>query len=212
MEIVGFLFDFIMHIDKHLAAYSLEYGVWLYGILFLIIFSETGFVVTPFLPGDSLLFAAGALCPSGAMNIWILMILLIVAAFLGNLLNYTIGKFVGPSIMEKEKIPLIRRDYILKAKEFYEKHGTKALVLSRFVPIVRTFVPFVAGIAQMNTARFIWWTFFSALIWVIPICAAGFFFGELPFVKKNFSMVVLAIIFMSILPGIIAFLKGRNRK
>lgn len=211
MELIKTLFDFIMHIDKHLAEYSVQYGVWLYGILFFIIFAETGFVVTPFLPGDSLLFAAGALCPSGALNIWVLIILLIIAAFIGNLINYSIGKKVGPAILEQEKIPFIKKEYIVRAKEFYELHGTKALVLSRFIPIVRTFVPFVAGIAQMNTAKFILWTLLSAIIWVAPISFAGYFFGELPFVKKNFSVVVLAIIFISILPGIIAYINEKRK-
>lgn len=211
MEFIQTLFDFIMHIDKHLALYSVQYGVWLYGILFFIIFAETGFVVTPFLPGDSLLFAAGALCPSGALNIWMLMLILIVAAFIGNLINYAIGKKVGPGILEQEKIPFIKKEYILRAKEFYELHGTKALVLSRFVPIVRTFVPFVAGIAQMNTAKFVLWTLLSAIIWVVPISFAGYFFGELPVVKNNFSAVVLAIVFISILPGIIAFINQKRK-
>ena len=197
MDFIKFAFDFIIHIDKHLAEYSMQYGTWLYGILFAIIFAETGFVITPFLPGDSLLFAAGALCPSGALNIWMLVLLLIIAAFIGNLVNYFVGKKIGPSILEKEKIPFIKKEYILKAKEFYDKHGTKALVMSRFIPIVRTFVPFVAGIAQMNTASFILWTFFSAIIWVIPIAFAGYFFGELPIVKNNFSLVEMN------LPGLV---------
>lgn len=210
MDLALQLFDFIMHIDKHLAMYSAQYGVWLYGILFLIIFSETGFVVTPFLPGDSLLFAAGALCPSGALQFWVLTVLLILAAFLGNMVNFFVGRALGPNILEKEKIPFVKKEYILKATAFYEKHGTKAVVLSRFVPIVRTFVPFVAGIANMNRGKYTWWTFASALLWVLPICGAGVLFGELPIVKNNFSLVVLFIIFLSILPGIITFLKGRS--
>jgi membrane-associated protein len=205
------IINFVLHIDKHLLEYAHTYGHLLYWILFAIIFMETGFVVTPFLPGDSLLFAAGALCPMGYLNVWALMGLLIIAAFLGNVVNFLIGKKLGPALLEKEKIPFIKKEYILKAKEFYETHGTKAVVMSRFIPIVRTFVPFVAGIAQMNTARFVLWTFLSALIWVIPITAAGYFFGNIPIVKNNFSIVVLGIIFVSILPGIIAYVREKSK-
>lgn len=211
MDFLKMLFDFVMHIDKHLLEYSVQYGQWLYGILFFIIFAETGFVVTPFLPGDSLLFAAGALCPIGALNVWVLISLLIAAAILGNTINFFIGKKLGPAFLEKEKIPFIKKEYILKAQEFYAKHGTKALVISRFIPIVRTFVPFIAGIAKMNTAKFVLWTALSAFIWVIPITFAGYFFGNIPIVKNNFSIVVLGIIFVSILPGIIAIAREKMK-
>lgn len=211
MDLVKLLFDSIMHIDKQLLVYSAEYGVWLYGILFFIIFAETGFVVTPFLPGDSLLFAAGALCPMGNLNIWVLICLLVSAAIIGNTVNFLIGKKLGPAFLEKEKIPFIKKEYVVKAQEFYALHGTKALVISRFIPIVRTFVPFIAGIAKMNTSKFFMWTALSALIWVIPILFAGYFFGNIPIVKNNFSIVVLGIIFVSILPGIIAIAKEKMK-
>jgi membrane-associated protein len=196
-----------------------DYGMWVYAILFVIIFCETGLVVTPFLPGDSLLFAAGALCTLGgadgaSLNIALIVPLLIVAAVLGDAVNYSIGHMVGPGFLEKEKIRFIKKSHLEKTQRFYEKYGGKTIILARFVPIVRTFAPFVAGIGRMSYRRFAAFNIIGAIAWVLICVFAGFFFGELPFVKKNFELVVLGIIFVSVLPIAIemgkAWLDGRK--
>lgn len=203
-----FIIDFILHIDEHLAEIVQNYGFWTLLILFLIIFCETGLVVTPFLPGDSLLFAAGALAAQvpQSLPIWLMIAILIVAAILGDSVNYFIGKTAGYRILSMKR-PLIRQSHIDKTHQFYEKHGGKTIILARFVPIVRTFAPFVAGLGQMSYKTFFSYNVVGGLLWVIPITLAGYFFGGIPIIKNNFSVVVLLIIFVSILPAIIAAMR-----
>jgi membrane-associated protein len=211
MELVKGLVDLVLHLDKHLDALVAQYGPWIYGILFLIVFAETGLVVTPFLPGDSLLFAAGALAarPDG-LNPWILVLVLAGAAIIGDSANYWIGHVLGDTI--QQRFPrIVKPEYIRKTHEFYERYGGKTIIIARFVPIVRTFAPFVAGVGRMTYSRFMMFNVVGALLWVGLLVPAGYFFGNLPIVRENFSLVVLAIIFLSILPGILEFLKERNR-
>lgn len=207
-----FIFDFILHIDEHLVDLMNQYGTLIYVILFLIVFCETGLVVTPFLPGDSLLFAAGALAAAGNMNVWVLIIIFLAAAILGNTSNFLIGRYIGPRLFEQGKFKFINRDYLLRTQAFYAKHGGKAIIISRFIPIFRTFVPFVAGIGKMDTAKFSLYNISSGFLWVVPVTLAGYFFGNIPVVKNNFSLVVLLIIGISVLPAIIAAIREAMRK
>lgn len=202
------IIDFILHIDEHLENLVENYQFWTLAILFLIIFCETGLVVTPFLPGDSLLFAAGTMAAKYPQHlpIWLLIVVLIVAAILGDTVNYLVGATAGKRILAMKR-PIIRQSYIDKTHQFYEKHGGKTIILARFVPIVRTFAPFVAGLGQMPYSKFIFYNITGGLLWVIPLTLAGYFFGGLPIVKDNFSIVVLLIIFISILPAIYATLR-----
>lgn len=193
------MIDFFLHIDKNLVAMVASYGGWSYLILFLVIFMETGLVVTPFLPGDSLIFAAGAISTMGSLSIYWLTALLIMAAFLGDTVNYWIGHFVGPKAFEG-KSKLLKKEHLLKAQEFYEKHGGKAIVLARFVPIVRTFAPFVAGVGKMNYGKFLYFNVLGGVLWVGLFLFTGFFFGNLPVVKENFHNVIIVIILISVLP------------
>jgi membrane-associated protein len=211
MESIQFILDFILHIDKHLTEIISQYGTLTYLILFLIIFSETGFVVTPFLPGDSLLFAAGALAANEAngLNIHLMAGLLFAAAFLGNMLNYSIGRFIGPKVFEKD-YRFIRKDYLLRTHQFFEKHGGKTVIITRFAPILRTFAPFVAGVGYMTYSRFILFNLIGGLLWVLAFLYAGYFFGNVPLVKNNFSTVVIAIIVISLLPAVYAAIKSRT--
>jgi membrane-associated protein len=186
------------------------YGNMTYVILFCIIFAETGFVVTPFLPGDSLLFAAGAVCATTSLNVWTLIILLILAASLGNISNYFIGRTIGPVIFEKET-KWIRKDYLNRAHEFYERYGAMAVILSRFFPIIRTFAPFIAGVAMMGRRKFILYTSIGALLWVTPLTLLGFWFGNVPFVKKHFSAVIFGIIIISLIPALLPVLMSKWR-
>lgn len=211
MEIVKFLFEFILHIDKHLGEIIKNYGTLTYFILFFIIFAETGFVFTPFLPGDSLLFAAGVFASLGSFNILILLLILMLAAILGDTVNYWIGHFFGEKIVSNPKIP-INQEHIEKTNRFFEKHGGKTIILARFVPIVRTFAPFVAGAGQMSYGKFISYNIIGGIIWVSIFTLSGFFFGNIPFIKKNFSLVVIAIIFISIIPIIIELIKHKKTK
>jgi membrane-associated protein len=211
MEALKKLADMVLHLDKHLDGLVAQFGPWLYVILFLIIFCETGLVVTPFLPGDSLLFAVGALTarPEG-LNFWLLMPLLIVAAILGDSVNYWIGKMFGNTL--PARFPkLIKPQYLQKTHDFYERYGGKTIIIARFVPIVRTFAPFVAGIGKMTYSRFMSFNVSGALLWIGLLLPAGYFFGNLEIVRKNFSLVVLVIIFLSILPAVIEFLRERRR-
>lgn len=208
MELIQFFIDFVLHADQHLAFLLQNYGGWVYAILFLIIFCETGLVVTPFLPGDSLLFAAGAIiATTNSLNITLLCLILFVSAVLGNTSNYLIGTFIGPKIFEQEKIKFLKKDYLIKTQKFYEKQGGKAVVISRFLPIFRTFVPFVAGIGKMKWHKFMIYNILGAFFWVIPITFLGYALGENEWVKRNFSVVVLAIIFITVLPAVIGFAK-----
>jgi membrane-associated protein len=211
MEIIKFLIEFILHIDKHLGEIIKNYGTFTYLILFFIIFAETGFVFTPFLPGDSLLFAAGVFASLGSFNILILLGILMAAAILGDTLNYWIGHFFGEKIVRNPKIP-IKKDHIEKTNRFFEKHGGKTIVLARFVPIIRTFAPFVAGAGQMSYGKFIFYNIIGGILWVSIFTLAGFFFGNIPLVKKNFSLVVIVIILISLLPMIIEVVKNKKTK
>ncbi len=208
------LFDFILHIDSHLTQIIAAYGPWIYGVLFLIVFCETGLVVTPILPGDSLLFAAGALAARGELNPWLLFVLLLAAAVLGDAANYTIGNFVGPRIFTAEDRTsfwhrLLNRDHLMKAHAFYERHGGKAVVLGRFVPIARTFVPFVAGCGSMSYRQFALFNVAGALLWVSICLGAGLAFGKVPAVRDNFALVALGIVFISLLPILWGYLISR---
>lgn len=210
------IFGFILHVDEHLVTMICQYGNTTYGILFLIIFAETGLVVTPFLPGDSLIFAAGALaastsdCSTGgtaSFELWTLCLVLMVAAFVGNMTNFFIGRRLGPAVFNKDKSIFFKKEYLLKTQAFYEKHGAMAIILSRYLPIMRTFVPFVAGVGQMNVAKFTRYTLLSSVGWVVPVAVAGYCLGTIPFFKNNFELVVIIIILVSIVPTAIAFLK-----
>jgi membrane-associated protein len=208
--------DFILHSDKHLLDLVSAYGPWVYAVLFAIVFAETGFVVTPFLPGDSLLFAAGALAATGVLNPWAVVTLLIGAAFTGNAVNYAVGRAVGPRVFTASAgsglaSRLLNRDYLARAHAFFEQYGGKAVVLSRFVPIVRTFLPFVAGAAQMSAAAFALYNAAGAIGWVVLCVGAGVLFGNVPIVKQNFSLVALGIVAVSVLPMAIEFLKHSRR-
>ena len=199
MEIIKVVFDFILHIDVHLGAIILAYGLATYVILFAIIFVETGLVFVPFLPGDSLLFAAGAFAALGALNLWLLLVLMMIAAIAGDTLNYWIGHFFGQKLVDNPRVP-INKEHIDETQKFFDKHGGKTIILARFVPIVRTFAPFVAGIGRMKYTQFVSYNFVGGIAWVLVATLAGFFFGNIPFVKENFSLVVLGIVFVSIVP------------
>ena len=210
------MIDFILHFDKHLLELVGAYGSWVYALLFLIVFAETGFVVTPFLPGDSLLFATGALAATGALNPWVAAVLLAVAAFTGNAVNYTIGRIVGPRVFSASdgagiSHKLLNRQHLQRAHEFFEQYGGKAVVLSRFVPIVRTFLPFVAGAARMSPASFALYNLAGAVGWVGLCIGAGVLFGNVPIVKQNFSLVTIGIVIVSVLPMVIEYLRHRRR-
>jgi|SRR5688572_10177914 len=206
--------DFFLHLDKHLASIMLEYKGTTYFILCLIIFCETGLVATPFLPGDSLLFAAGMLTAStGILNIWLLIILLIASAILGDNVNYFVGRFVGEKIFEVKFLKrFIKREYLAKTHAFYEKHGGKTIIMARFVPIVRTFAPFAAGLGTMSYPRYITFCLAGAILWVTLLSLSGYYLGNIPVIKNNFEKVILLIIFVSILPILISALKSRMSK
>ena len=204
--------DFVLHFDTHLIEFVHDYGAWVYAILFTIVFAETGFVVTPFLPGDSLLFAAGAVCATGELSVTAMAALLVFAAFAGNTVNYAVGRYIGPRVFHSSH-RLLNKDYLDRAHAFFEHYGGKAIVLGRFVPIVRTFVPFVAGAAQMTTASFVLYNLVGAVAWVTLCLGAGWFFGNIPLVKNNFSLVTIGIVFVSVMPMIfelIAHRRGRR--
>lgn len=213
MEVVQFLIDFILHIDVHLAQLVADYGHWIYLILFLIVFCETGLVVTPFLPGDSLLFVAGALSavPGSALNIHIMVALLIGAAILGDTVNYAIGRRFGRALFRSETGWLLRRSHLEKTERFYQRHGGKTIILARFIPIVRTFAPFVAGMGDMTYRRFLLYNVTGAVVWVTLFSYAGFLVGDLPVVKDNLKLLIVIIIVVSILPGVIEFVRQRRQ-
>ena len=210
MEFIKLALDFFLHLDKHLADLLTQYGTLTYGILFLIIFVETGLIVMPLLPGDSLLFAAGALAAAtGKLDIAIIIPLLIVAALLGDNVNYFVGKFLSKQIKERERILFFKRQYITETEAFYEKHGGKTVIMARFVPIVRTIAPFVAGAGSMSYSRYITFCITGAVLWVAGITTMGYLFGQVEFVKKNFEFVVLGIIFVSVLPIVWQLVKAK---
>lgn len=206
---IGTVIDFILHIDQHLTALSAQYGMWIYAILFLIIFCETGLVATPFLPGDSLLFAAGGIAAVGGMNIHIMVLILLVAAILGDAVNFMIGKYFGAKLFSNPNSKIFRRAYLEKTHAFYEKHGGKTIIIARFVPIVRTFAPFVAGMGDMHYGRFIRYNIIGALAWVLLFSYLGYFFANIPLVKNNLGLVLGAIIVISILPAIIEIVRAK---
>lgn len=210
MEFVKSLIDILLHLDVHLDLVIRSYGFWTYGILFLIIFLETGLVVTPFLPGDSLLFAAGTFAALGSLDVVWLIILLSIAAVAGDTANYWIGHASGPKVFSKEKSRLFNKEYLHRTHQFYEKYGGKTIIIARFVPIVRTFAPFVAGIGSMTYGRFIAYNIVGGMGWVVLLVLGGYFFGNIPVIKRNFSLAIAAIIIISILPGIIEFLRHRK--
>jgi membrane-associated protein len=210
MDALLFFIDFILHLDKHLTQIIQNFGVWTYLILFLIVFFETGLVVTPILPGDSLLFAVGAFAAVGTLDLRWLFLVLTGAAIIGDSVNYAIGKFVGPKVFKEEKSKFFKKEYLEKTKLFYEKHGNKTIVLARFVPIIRTFAPFVAGIGSMQYSLFLFYNILGAVLWVSLCLLAGYFFGNISIVKENFSIVVLLIVFISVLPVIFEIWKHRT--
>ena len=212
MELIGGFVDLFMHLDRHLAAIVQDYGGWTYLILFLIVFCETGLVVTPLLPGDSLLFAAGALAAVTTLDVGWILLLLIVAAIAGDTVNYWIGHKVGPKIFQREDTRFLNREHLERTHRFYEKYGGKTIIIARFMPIIRTFAPFVAGIGAMEYHRFILYNVAGGLLWVSLFVFAGYFFGNIPAVADNFTYVIMAIIFVSILPAIIEFARQRLRK
>ena len=209
MEFLTSFIDIVLHLDKHLQVLIQNYGVWIYMILFLIIFCETGLVVTPFLPGDSLLFVSGALAATGNMHVHTLFLILVAASFLGDNTNYWIGRFFGPRVFSREGSLLLNPKHLERTQGFYDRHGGKTVVIARFVPIVRTFAPFVAGIGRMVYARFLMFAFCGALLWIGSLVYAGYFFGNIPWVKNNLSLVIVGIVILSIMPGIIEFLRRK---
>jgi len=205
MDLIKQLIEMVLHLDKHLGELVNYFGLWTYFVLFLIIFCETGLVVTPFLPGDSLLFAIGALSASNQFNIVAIVIVLTIAAIIGDTVNYHIGKYIGPKVFHKDNVRFLNKKHLIKTHEFYERHGGKTIIIARFMPIIRTFAPFVAGMGSMSYARFIVYNIVGGVMWVTLLVFAGYFFGNIPIVKKNFTLVIMAIIFISILPGFIAY-------
>ena len=213
MELIKTLIDFILHIDDHLVEIVSNYKTWTYLILFIIIFAETGLVVTPFLPGDSLLFATGAIVAKeeSNLNIVVMAILLIIAAILGDLVNYHVGKYIGPKAFSG-KIRFSKKEYLERTQAFYNKHGGKTIIYARFIPIIRTFAPFVAGIGTMTYLRFATYNIVGGIVWVVSFLLLGFYFGGLPIIKENFTYVIFAIIILSIIPPVIELLRNRNKK
>jgi membrane-associated protein len=209
MEMINTLIDIVLHLDKHLDLIIRTYGGWTYAIFFFIIFLETGLVVTPFLPGDSLLFAIGTFAALGSLDVRWSIVCLSIAAIAGDTANYWIGNFTGPKVFAKEKSRFLNKEYLYRTHRFYEKYGGKTIILARFIPIIRTFAPFVAGIGTMTYGRFIVYNITGGIAWVAILVFGGYFFGNIPIVKQNFSIVIFVIIFISIMPGIIEFIRAR---
>ena len=203
--------DFFLHLDRHLSEVISRYGTWTHFILFLIVFCETGLVITPFLPGDSLLFAAGTFAALGALDLRLVVLLLIVAAIAGDTLNYWIGSYIGPKAFRSES-RFLKREYLDRTHAFYEKHGGKTIILARFVPIIRTFAPFVAGVGAMSYPKFLTYNVVGAILWVGLLVLGGYYFGNIPVVRENFSLVVLAIIFLSVLPIMVETVRARRSR
>ncbi|MDR2389769.1 MAG: DedA family protein [Tannerellaceae bacterium] len=214
MEYIQYIIDFILHIDVHLAELISLYGVWVYGILFVIIFCETGLVVTPFLPGDSLLFVAGALAslPANHINVHLIVLALILAAILGDAANYAVGRFFGEKLFSNPRSKIFRQSYLVKTHDFFEKYGGKTIILARFVPIIRTFAPFVAGMGRMSYRRFASFNVTGGIVWVALITYAGYFFGRMEFVQKNLEILLILIILISLLPGIVEVIRAKYFK
>ena len=211
MDFVRSVMDLFLHLDQHLNRIVTDYGIWTHLILFAIVFAETGLVVTPFLPGDSLLFAAGALAALGSLDLWLLVVLLIGAAILGDTVNYWVGAWIGPRAFSGN-VRFLRKDYLERTHAFYEKHGGKTIILARFVPIIRTFAPFVAGVGAMSYPKFITYNVVGAVLWVGIFVPLGYFFGNMPTVKENFSLVILAIIALSVMPIAVEAIRARRSR
>jgi len=212
VEFLSKIIDFIIHLDTHLSDLIQTYGLWTYLILFVVIFCETGLVVTPFLPGDSLIFAAGTFAARGDLKVGWLFLVLAAAAVIGDTVNYWIGKIIGPKIFHKEKTRFFKKEYLDRTHEFYEKYGAETIIIARFVPIIRTFAPFVAGIGRMTYLKFISYNVIGGVGWVAIFTFGGYFFGNIPFVKNNFSIVIIAIILISLVPAVLEFLKHRKKR
>ena len=214
MELIFHFTDFLIHLDRYLGSLLQDFGVWTYLVLFLVIFCETGLVVTPILPGDSLLFALGAFTANpylkGPLELEWLLITLIVAAILGDTVNYSIGKFLGPRVFHYEDSRFFRKEYLERAHRFYEKYGGKTIVIARFMPIIRTFAPFVAGIGRMTYVNFVFYNIAGGVLWIASFLMGGYYFGNIPKVKENFTFVLLAIVILSIMPGVIEYLRHRG--
>jgi len=212
MDLITTLIEYILHIDKHLFDLCTNYGVWVYAILFVVVFCETGLVITPFLPGDSLLFAVGSLAAINALDVWTASILLIAAAIIGDTVNYWIGHYVGPKVFHEEHSRFLNKEYLQRTHAFYEKHGGKTIIIARFLPIIRTFAPFVAGIGSMTYRRFILFNVVGGVAWVLLFVSAGYFFGGIPIVKNNFSLVILALILIPGIPSVVEFVRFKLRQ
>lgn len=212
LTIMAVFIDFLMHLDRHLDLIIRNYGTWTYTILFVIIFCETGLVVTPFLPGDSLLFAVGTFAALGSLDLTWLAVFLSVAAIAGDTVNYWIGNIAGPRVFTRDRSHLLNKEHLERTHRFYEKYGGKTIILARFIPIIRTFAPFVAGIGRMTYLRFVAFNIIGGVAWVLFFILSGYFFGNIPFIKRNFTLVILAIIVISILPGIIEILRERRQR
>jgi membrane-associated protein len=210
LEAIQTAIDVFLHLDQHLGVWSQSLGPWLYVLLFAIVFCETGLVVTPFLPGDSLLFAAGALCsvPDSGLSVWLIAVLLIIAAVLGDAVNYAVGNYMGPKVFSREDSRWLNKKHLQRTHEFYEKYGGKTIILARFVPIVRTFAPFVAGVGAMTYAKFFSFNVIGALAWVLSLLLAGYYFGQLPTIQRNFHYVIVVIIVISVLPIFFEWLRA----
>ncbi len=212
MNIFVQFFDFVMHLDKNLSQLAHDFGFWTYLILFLVVFCETGLVVTPFLPGDSMIFVIGALAKSGQLNFPLILAVLMLAAVLGDTCNYHIGKYFGPKVFHKENVKFLNKEYLIRTHNFYEKHGGKTIIFARFIPIIRTFAPFVAGMGEMSYSKFISYNIIGGMSWVALFGFGGFFFGKIPAVENNFTIVIFAIILISVMPAVITFLKSKKEQ
>ena len=210
MEFLALVFDLLLHFDKHLIAFVENHGAWVYALIFLIVFAETGLVVTPILPGDSLLFVAGTLAAVGSMDLWWVMATLIIAAILGDTVNYWVGDYLGHRLFSADS-RWLNRAHLERAHAFYERHGGKTIVIGRFIPILRTFAPFVAGMGEMSYRRFLLYNVGGAILWVVSLVGLGFYFGELPFVKQNLTLIIVLIVIVSVLPGVVEYLRHRRR-
>ena len=210
MDIIIYLIDFIIHLDKYLPIIIQSFGIWAYVIVFLVVFCETGLVVTPVLPGDSLLFALGAFAAQGALNIEILLISLCIAAIAGDTVNYAIGHYIGPKVFHYEGSRFFKKEYLLRTHQFYEKHGGKTIIIAQFMPIIRTFAPFVAGVGAMTYSKFILFNVIGCITWVCLFLLGGYFFGSMPAVKNNFTIVIIAIVIISVMPGIVEYWRQRR--
>jgi len=210
MDLIAGFLDLVVHLDQHLRALAQNYGNWVYAVLFLIVFLETGLVVTPFLPGDSLLFVAGTIAAGGELQVHGLVVLLILAAIIGDSVNYAVGRYLGPRVFRFEDSRLFKRAYLERTHAFFERHGGKTIIIARFVPIIRTYAPFVAGIGAMKYGHFLLFNVTGAILWVASLTYAGYFFGNLPLVKDNLTLVIVGIIVVSVMPGIIEFWRAQR--